>query len=94
MIKRVHQRPVYMVAFDHRRSLRRALSVIGTDDPIVGVASADWRSSAISADRNGADGPGCYVRLYHSRAVPSNSWLRSWSLSPVVIASAASVTPW
>ena len=46
------------------------------------------------SDRNGADGPGCYVRLYHSRAVPSNSRLRSWSLSPVVIASAESVTPW
>ncbi len=43
---------------------------------------------------SGADGPGCYVRLYHSRAVPSNSRLRSWSLSPVVIASAESVTPW
>ena len=31
MIKLVHQRPVYMVAFDHRRSLRRALSAIGAN---------------------------------------------------------------
>ncbi len=31
MIKLVHQRPVYMVAFDHRRSLRRSLSAIGAN---------------------------------------------------------------
>ena len=31
MIKLAHQRPVYMVAFDHRRSLRRALSAIGAN---------------------------------------------------------------